>query len=73
MSMRVPELEPRLMHRHSDGSWAEMVGEPARHGAADHDPERGWNRWRIFRCKTCEEVLTVYPGEVDIPGPDAER
>ena len=72
MSMRVPELEPQLMHRHSDGTWAEMASEPARHDAAAHDPERGWSRWRIFRCKTCEEVLTVHRGEIEIPEGDAE-
>lgn len=73
MTMRVPELEPQLMHRHNDGSWAEMVSEPAHHGAPEHDPERGWGRWRIFRCKTCEEVLTVHPGEIEVPPADAER
>jgi len=73
MSMRVPELEPQLMHRHKDGSWSEMVGEPAHRAPTDHDPERSWSRWRIFRCTSCEEVLTVYPGEIEVPATDVTR
>jgi hypothetical protein len=73
MNMRVPGLEPQLMHRHKDGSWAEMDSEPAHRAPASHDPERDWSRWRIFRCRTCDEVLTVHQGEIDIPGSSVPR
>ena len=56
-----------------DGSWAEMDSQPAHHDATQHDPERDWGRWRIFRCRTCEEVLTVHQGEVDVPGSGAGK
>ena len=32
------------------------------HDAAQHDPERSWGIRRLFRCKTCEEELTISPG-----------
>jgi hypothetical protein len=47
----------RLQHRHSDGSWAPM--EPAHHGQAEHDAERGWLKGLIFRCRTCDEEVEV--------------
>jgi hypothetical protein len=33
------------------------------HDASEHDPERKWGARRIFRCKTCEESVTLIPGE----------
>ena len=48
----------RLMHRHGDDDYVPMV----EHGAADHDPEKGWLRGaRIFRCTTCEDEVVLVP------------
>ena len=55
------EAELRIQHRHTDGSWGEM--EEQHHDAADHDPERTWARGKIFRCKSCEESVTINPGD----------
>jgi hypothetical protein len=52
----------RIEHRHKDGSWAEMAEVRSHHDAAEHDPERSWGIRRLFRCKTCEEELTISPG-----------
>jgi hypothetical protein len=73
MSMHGPGMELQLRHRHDDGSWATMDSEPIGHDAARHDPERDWTRWRLFRCRTCNEVLTVHQGEIDVPGMDTGR
>ena len=59
---RFIELQYRIEHRHKDGSWAEMEEVRSHHDAAEHDPERSWGIRRLFRCKTCEEELTISPG-----------
>ena len=61
------ELMYRIEHRHKDGSWGEMVESRTHHDAADHDPERGWSRHRIFRCTSCVESATLIPGEEGSP------
>jgi hypothetical protein len=48
-----------LEHRHSDGSWGRMEPEPEHHDPAQHDPEEGWQRGRIFVCRACEEEVRV--------------
>jgi len=48
----------KLMHRHSDHEWAPMTEETP-HSAADHDPERELLRNRVFRCNTCDEVVSI--------------
>jgi hypothetical protein len=53
----------RLQHRHRDGSWGDMVEDRPHHAAADHDPERRWTLGRIFRCTSCEEAVTLVPGD----------
>lgn len=65
------EILYRIEHRHKDGSWAEMAEDRAHHDSSQHDPERGWGLGRIFRCRTCDEVVTVVPGTEG--GPPAER
>jgi hypothetical protein len=45
-------------HGHNDGSWHEME-EVTPHDATSQDPERGWIRGRIFRCKSCDEQFRV--------------
>ena len=57
------EFAYRIEHRHKDGSWGEMVEDRAHHDAADHDPERRWGLGRIFRCTSCDESVTLIPGE----------
>jgi hypothetical protein len=61
--LRILEVAYRIDHRHKDGSWGEMVEDASHHGPAEHDPERGWARGRIFRCTSCDESVTVVPGE----------
>jgi hypothetical protein len=60
---RFRELEYQISHRHSDGSWARMEERPEHHDPAQHDPEREWARHRIFECASCEEAVTLIPGE----------
>jgi hypothetical protein len=60
---RTFEILYRIEHRHHDGSWGEMVEDRAHHSPSDHDPERSWSLRRIFRCTSCEEAVTVIPGE----------
>ena len=55
---RTAELELRLQHRHSDGSWSPL--EPrSPHDAASLDPERGWPNGRLYVCKACDEQVIV--------------
>jgi hypothetical protein len=61
------EIRYRIEHRHKDGGWGEMLEDRSHHDPADHDPERAWNRRRIFRCTSCEEALTLIPGEEASP------
>jgi hypothetical protein len=49
----------QVEHRHSDGSLGVMVEDRPHHDAADHDPERGWGLRRIFRCKSCDEEVSI--------------
>ena len=71
MDQRLLQLQYRVEHQHSDGSWGEMREERPHHDAADHDPERAWSLRRIFRCPSCGETVAITPGE-DSPSPDAE-
>jgi hypothetical protein len=70
-SARIVEMAYRIDHRHSDGSWGEMVEDRSHHSPANHDPERNWSLRRIFRCTSCEESVTLIPGEEGGP-PAAE-
>jgi hypothetical protein len=70
MNPQLLDHEIRLMHRHEDGSWAEM--EPEHLDSAQHDPEQDWGRWRVFRCRSCPELLTVRRGEEDHLADDAQ-
>jgi hypothetical protein len=63
--LRFVESAYRIQHQHRDGTWALLEEEeptPLHHTPTEHDPERDWLRGRIFRCKSCSEVLTVVPG-----------
>jgi hypothetical protein len=58
------ELNYRVEHRHHDGSWGEMVEDRSRHhDSTAHDPERNWGLRRIFRCTSCDEAVTLIPGD----------
>jgi hypothetical protein len=61
--MRFVESQYRIEHRHKDGAWGVMREEQREHGAAEHDPERGWGIRRIFRCTSCDESMTIVEGE----------
>ena len=69
MEQTLIELRYRLEHRHKDGSWGEMAEDRSHHDVADHDPERGWNVRRIFRCTSCDESATIVPGDEASPLP----
>ncbi len=62
MDQQRMELQYQVMHRHKDGSWAEMQEVPSHHDPSAHDPEHWWSLRRVFRCTTCEESATVIPG-----------
>ncbi len=49
--------EFRLEHRHRDGGWGAM--EPEQHDSSSHDGERSWLRGTIFRCRSCDETVTL--------------
>jgi hypothetical protein len=47
-----------LQHRHNDGKW-ERLEQRTHHAPADHDPERDWERGRLFVCPSCEEQVRI--------------
>jgi hypothetical protein len=52
----------RMQHSHNDGTYHEME-EVTAHDSSSDDPERGWSRGRIFRCKSCSEEIRVLPAD----------
>ena len=70
MDQRLLQLQYRVEHEHSDGSWGEMAEDRSHHDPSDHDPERSWSLRRIFRCASCGETVALTPGEG--AAPDAE-
>ena len=71
MDQRIQQLQYRIEHQHGDGSWGEMIEQPAHHDSAAHDPERSWSLRRIFRCTGCGDTVTLSREEGG-PAPDAE-
>ena len=71
MDQRLNRLQYRVEHEHSDGSWGQLIEEQARDDVAANDPERTWAWRRIFRCTTCDDTVTLTPGDGSVP-PDAE-
>ncbi len=63
------DLYYKIEHRHKDGSWGEMVEDRSRHSAVDHDPERKWSAFRIFRCTSCNASVTIVSDD-GVPLPD---
>ncbi len=59
---RFIESQYRFEHRHEDGSWSQMVEQPAHNDPDAHDQERAWGFRRIFRCESCGEAVTLVPG-----------
>jgi hypothetical protein len=56
---RILEMAYRIDHRHPDGSWGEMVEDRSHQNPADNDPEKGWRKFRIFRCTSCDEEVAI--------------
>ena len=55
---RTAELELRIRHRHTDGTWGAM--EPrVPPDPADRDPEREWATGTIYACTECDEQIEV--------------
>ncbi|MFL5755245.1 MAG: hypothetical protein ACJ77N_03015 [Chloroflexota bacterium] len=61
--IRSAEAEYRISHRHSDGSYWDMEEVAQRHDPGVADPERSWLSRRIFRCRDCDELVTVAPAD----------
>jgi hypothetical protein len=61
---------PRIEHNHGAGQWDAMEEVSAPHDSAEHDPERAWQKGRVFRCTTCEdEIRVVLDDERESPQP----
>jgi hypothetical protein len=57
---RIAELNLRLQHEHSDGTWGSFEPVPSEHHESSaHDPERDWLSGKILRCKSCDEEVHV--------------
>jgi hypothetical protein len=58
----------RVEHQHDDGTWRSF--EPIPHDPAAHDGERTWPRRTLFRCTSCDEIVSVTEGpEEEWPEP----
>jgi hypothetical protein len=57
MINQLAELDLRLEHRHSDGTWSAL--KRSHHDPADHDPERDWLKGDVWTCTTCDEQVRV--------------
>ncbi len=53
----------QVEHRHGDGSRGVMVEQRPHPDAATDDPERSWGVGRIFRCKSCDEEVSIVPAD----------
>jgi hypothetical protein len=53
------EVNLRLQHLHSDGTWNTLERRPQHHDPADHDPERAWAEGQLFACPSCDEQVIV--------------
>jgi hypothetical protein len=49
----------RFEHSHGGDDWHAMNEVTPSHDAAESDPERAWQRGRIFRCASCEDEIRV--------------
>jgi hypothetical protein len=49
----------QMEHHHGDGSRGAMVEERLHPDVATDDPERSWGQGRIFRCKSCDEAVSI--------------
>jgi hypothetical protein len=57
------QQELKLRHRHNDGSWSDLEPATEIHDPAQVDPERGWALGHLFRCRTCDEEVSVLVGD----------
>jgi hypothetical protein len=53
------DLQLRMQHQHSDGTWATLEPRPAHHTPAEHDPEREWADGVTYACTRCDELVRV--------------
>lgn len=56
---RAAELDLRIRHQHSDGTWGTF--EPrSRHDPAELDPERDWGAGTtVWACAACDDAVVV--------------
>jgi hypothetical protein len=60
------ELDLRVQHRHTDGSWGTF--EPREpHSPSQVDQERDWGQGRIYACTTCDERVRITPVDAEPP------
>ncbi len=57
---------PRFEHNHGGDSWHDMHEVSPSHDSAESDPERDWQRGRVFRCSTCEDEIRVSTPDDDL-------
>jgi hypothetical protein len=69
MDPRILELQYRVEHEHADGSWGALVEEGPPLDSAETDPERRWSLRRVFRCTSCDQLVTLTEGD-DTASPD---
>jgi hypothetical protein len=49
----------RFEHHHGGTEWHDMNEVSASHSSAESDPERDWQRGKVYRCSTCEDEIRV--------------
>ena len=52
-------MVPRFEHSHGGDEWHVMDEVEPGHDSAEHDPERQWQRGRVFKCSTCDDSIRV--------------
>jgi hypothetical protein len=50
---------PRFEHSHGGNDWHDMTEVSPPHDSAEGDPERAWQKGRVFRCSSCEDEIRV--------------
>ena len=59
----------QIQHHHGGNEWHDMYEVEDAHDPASIDPERSWQRAKIYRCSTCEdEIRVVVPDEAGDEG-----
>ena len=58
-------ITPRFEHSHGGDDWHAMEEASPGHDTAEHDPERQWQKGRVFTCTACEDSIRVVLPEED--------